>query len=201
MHHIHRTRAFVLKSFQTKEADSSVVLLTENLGVIRAVAQGARKMESKMRQSIQDFSIVNVALVSGRTGWRLVNAGFIKNVYIDIKNKNLLESVCKVFNLINRLIAGEMEDKKIFDESLNFTDFAILNQEKFSDNSEILSFEVLFLARILYYLGYLKTSDNIEMYLKTDINFEIIRNLNKNVGISQKNLVVEINRAIRDSHL
>ncbi len=201
MHHIHRTKAFVLKSFQTKEADSRVVLLTENLGVVRAVAQGARKMESKMRQSIQDFSIVNVALVSGRTGWRLVNAGFINNFYTDIKNKNLQESVCKVFNLINRLTAGEMEDKKIFDESLSFVDFAINNQENFLDDSEITSFEILFLARILYHLGYLKTSENIEIYLSSEINFESIKNLNKNVGISQKNLVVEINRAIRDSHL
>jgi DNA repair protein RecO len=201
MHHIHRTKAFVLKSFQTKEADSSVVLLTENLGVVRAVAQGARKMESKMRQSIQDFSVVNVALVSGRTGWRLVNAGFINNFYTDIKNKNLRESVCKVFNLINRLIAGEMEDKKIFDESLSFVDFAINNQENFLDDSEITSFEVIFSARILYYLGYLKTSENIEIYLNSHISIESIRNLNKNVGVSQKSLVVEINRAIRDSHL
>ena len=130
MHHIHRTQAFVLKSFPIKEADRSVILLTENLGVILAIAQGSRKMESKMRQSIQDFSLLNVALVSGRTGWRLINAGFIKNFYKNLSNEKLRESICKVFNLINRLVAGEMEDETIFRKLLAFVNFADKNEKK-----------------------------------------------------------------------
>ncbi len=201
MHHIHRTKAFVLKSFQTREADSSIILLTEEFGVIRATAQGARKMESKMRQSIQDFSLVNVALVSGRTGWRLVNAGFVKNFYTDMVNEDLRESVCRVFSLINRLIAGEVKDEVIYTETARFLDFSLENQDKFNNQNDILSFEAIFSAAILYHLGYLKQTKDIEFYLKNQLDFELILKLSQNIVFSQKGMIVEINRAIRDSHL
>ncbi len=201
MHHIHRTKAFVLKNYASKEADGNIVLLTENFGLIYAMAQGSRKMESKMRQSIQDFSRIDAALVSGRSGWRMVNVLFINNFYTDIKIMPLRESVCKVFGLIGRLIAGEMEDREIFEKVSEFVNFATKNQNELSAAAMVGSFEVIFLANILDILGYLKKTEETDRYLRRPPTLELIGDLANSSSRTNKKLVVEIDRAIKDSHL
>ena len=42
MHHIYETNAFVLKNIPHGEADAMLTLFTEELGLIRALAQGIR---------------------------------------------------------------------------------------------------------------------------------------------------------------
>jgi len=158
MHHIHRTKAFVLKSLPIKEADRQLILLTEELGVIRAIAQGSRKMESKMRQSIQDFSLVDAALVSGRTGWRLVNVAFTNNFNKDISNEDLKTSIFRVFSLVQRLIADELAESEIFPIILGLIDFAKENESDLVDEKTILPLETITIARILHALGYFDES-------------------------------------------
>jgi len=200
MHHIHRTKAFVLKTLPIKEADTQIVLLTEDFGVIKAVAQGSRKIESKMRQSIQDYSLVNVALVSGRIGWRLVNAVFIKNFSKNIEGQGLKESIYKIFSLIDRLIVDELEDREVFEIVSEFVDFAETEQNSLTNIESMSSFEAIFLAKILNNLGYL-VPDGLENYLKSPISLELIQSLNSGQNVDRGEFVKEINRAIRDSNL
>jgi recombinational DNA repair protein (RecF pathway) len=189
MHHIHRTKAFVINSYPIKEADKQLILLTRDFGLIRAIAMAARKSESKMRQSLQNYSECDVALVSGRTGWRLTNVAFIKNFYYDIKNTELRNALCRVFALIERMIVGEDPDPGFFEIIEDAVATACSKEELMSDKNEVKRFEAILNAQIMAHLGYLNKEDfkNIESKYKTP----------KEVA----KLIKEINQAIQESNL
>lgn len=54
------TEGLVLKSYGLSEADKIVVLLTQNQGLIRGVAKGAKRLKSKFGGALEPFSIVQV---------------------------------------------------------------------------------------------------------------------------------------------
>lgn len=54
------TEGLILKSFGLSEADKIVVLLTQNQGLVRGVAKGAKRLKSKFGGALEPFSIVQV---------------------------------------------------------------------------------------------------------------------------------------------
>lgn len=54
------TEGLILKSYSLAEADKIVVLLTQNEGVIRGVAKGAKRLKSRFGGGLEPFSIVNI---------------------------------------------------------------------------------------------------------------------------------------------
>jgi DNA repair protein RecO len=73
MHHIHRTTAFVSRVSAYRERDMIVTFLTEDFGMISAIATGVRKVDSKMRHSLVPFSFGEYEFVRGKDMWRLVS--------------------------------------------------------------------------------------------------------------------------------
>ena len=55
------TESIVLKSFNLAEADRIVVFLTEDHGVVRAVAKGAKRMLSRFGSTLEPFSTVQLS--------------------------------------------------------------------------------------------------------------------------------------------
>ena len=74
MYHIHHTEGIILSSKNYGEAGKYYSLLTRDLGLINASAQGVRKISSKLRFVLQDFSYIKVDLVHGKDFWRLTSA-------------------------------------------------------------------------------------------------------------------------------
>jgi len=54
------TESLILKSYNLAEADKIVVLLTHDHGVVRGVAKGAKRLNSKFGSGLEPFSIVRV---------------------------------------------------------------------------------------------------------------------------------------------
>lgn len=54
------TEALILKSYSLAEADKIVVFLTQNQGLVRGVAKGAKRLKSKFGGSLEPFSIVQI---------------------------------------------------------------------------------------------------------------------------------------------
>jgi DNA repair protein RecO (recombination protein O) len=54
------TEALILKSYSLAEADKIVVFLTQNQGLVRGVAKGAKRLKSKFGGSLEPFSIVHI---------------------------------------------------------------------------------------------------------------------------------------------
>ena len=54
------TEGLVLKSYSLAEADKIVVFLTQEHGLVRGVAKGAKRLKSKFGGSLEPFSIVRL---------------------------------------------------------------------------------------------------------------------------------------------
>jgi DNA repair protein RecO (recombination protein O) len=58
---LHRTDAFVLRTYTLKEADKICVLFTRDSGKVRAVAKGARKLRSRFGSSLEPLTEIAVS--------------------------------------------------------------------------------------------------------------------------------------------
>ncbi len=185
MHHIHRTRAFVLNSFPFGESDKQLLLLSEEYGLIRVRAQGIRKEKSKLRQSVQQYSNCDIALVHGKAGWRLTNAAFRFNIISNIENEEMRIVIARVLDLISRMVVDEESEDHLYDIVFEFVNLAKKNGEV---NVQV--FENIFLLNILDRLGYIDSKP-----------FENITDYNSINEKQQKEMVQMINRGIRESGL
>ncbi len=54
------TEGMILKTYSLAEADKIIVLLTQNEGLVRGVAKGAKRLKSRFGGGLEPFSIVNL---------------------------------------------------------------------------------------------------------------------------------------------
>src|SRR5512146_101812 len=73
-HHIYNTRALVLGSRTRGERDRVFALLTRDVGLVKALAQGVRRESSKLGGVLMDYAISDVSLVKGKNAWRITTA-------------------------------------------------------------------------------------------------------------------------------
>lgn len=74
MRHKYATRGIVLARASVGEAGARYALLTRDLGLISARAQGVRRPGAKLSAALQTFCESDLTLVHGAEGWRLVGA-------------------------------------------------------------------------------------------------------------------------------
>jgi DNA repair protein RecO len=195
-HHIYHTRGLILGSVATRESNKYYRIFTEELGLVGATAQAVRKLSSKLRYTLQDFSWINVDLVHGREVWRITSAvpeevAPIHHGEIFLENRVLLARVCA---LVARLVHGEEQNKILFKELSVITEFL---------RAEIVpsflhsSFETLATMRVLAHLGY----DNFELYK----DFVQNREWSQNTLMSFENVRLpalrDVNNVLRETHL
>ena len=73
-----RDRALVVGTHDFGEADRIVVLLTRNHGVVRTVAKGVRRANSRFGSRLQPFVIIDVQLYQGRALHSLTGADTVE---------------------------------------------------------------------------------------------------------------------------
>ena len=54
------TEGVILKSYNLGDADKIIVLLTQNEGLVRGVAKGAKRLKSRFGGSLEPFSIIDI---------------------------------------------------------------------------------------------------------------------------------------------
>jgi len=59
---LYRDKAVVLRTYDLREADRIIVMMTENYGKVRAVAKGVRKTKSKFGARLEPLSHIDVLL-------------------------------------------------------------------------------------------------------------------------------------------
>ncbi|MEK7148239.1 MAG: DNA repair protein RecO [Patescibacteria group bacterium] len=162
-YHIYNTKGIILSERSVREADRIYSILTRELGLIRATAQGVRKEASKLRSALEPFSLSLISLVRGKEYWRITSAQFVQNI-------SSIKELIKPLSLLERLVQGEDPHRELFDvieEAINFA----------GDRDEM--FEIQLVAKILYQLGYLQKSD-LNLNKKA-----LIQAINKGIQASQ----------------
>lgn len=194
-YHIYTTKGIILRERALKEADKSVKILTRDLGVINAIAIGARKGSSKRSPALTELSIGKFSLVRGKKDWRLTNAELNINVYAKLKgDKKLLHSVVQPLSLVEKLVQGEEKNKHLYEILEESIIFAIDNK---LTEEEIKYFEIFTVARLLGELGYLNKEDVEVVFTKEPITNSLLQSTAK----LKNQLLLAINKGIRASGL
>lgn len=165
MHHIYETEAFVLRNTPQAEADAFITLFTKDLGLIRATAQGIRYEKSKLRFAMQNFSYAHVSLVRGKGMWRLTNSTPLENFSANI-SETALCVMARIFKLLERLLAGESGDEKLF--NILYSGIKFLEKNQNEEKEKIADIEAVIVLRILNRLGYVGQSEKINFFVLND---------------------------------
>lgn len=113
MRHKYATTGIVLARFPIAEASESIVVLTEELGVVRARAQSVRKQGAKLASALQTFVQSDVVLVRGKDGWRLTGAVSVTN-WFQVLTRSARLRAGRVTGLMLRLMPGDAIDPTLY---------------------------------------------------------------------------------------
>jgi len=148
MRHKYETHGIVLSRSPVGEASSFVTVLTPELGLVRALAQGVRRQGAKLAPALATYAESALVLVRGKDGWRLAGAVLQVNWFARIEHMRAREAAARVSGLLLRLVAGEAREAEIFPIMNGF--FSALATLPHDDYA---SLEVLAALRILAALG------------------------------------------------
>lgn len=121
MRHKYATEAIVLGRAPYGEASATVTLITKELGLVRARAQGVRKPGAKLASALQTFSGSDVVLVRGKEGWRLAGAILAHN-YNEALSAGGRTCAGRIAHLMLRTLSGDTSDPEayaLFEELLH----------------------------------------------------------------------------------
>jgi recombinational DNA repair protein (RecF pathway) len=150
---VYTTEALVCGNYHSNTADKSFLLFTKEAGMVYASARSVREERSRQRYALQDFSLITVSLIKGKTGWRIGSVDGKENLFSLADNRERRGSLVRFMKLIRRYIQGEEPHRELYIESieaLRFLTRGDLPQRTLAE--EILT------ARFLSSLGYM--SDN-----------------------------------------
>lgn len=192
-YHIYTTDGIILKHTTFGEANILLYILTADLGLIMASAQAARLSSSKLRSALQEYTFVSVSCIKGKNGWKITNVIEKENFFFDYPtySHRVLSQIAFV---LLKMIQGESPHKEIFQTIKSDCDFLKSLSEK-----DVSNFEILAVLRILYQLGYVEKSQNINAFLEDteEWNESILDKVSQN----KKEAIFIINKGLKESHL
>jgi recombinational DNA repair protein (RecF pathway) len=158
-----------------------------------ASAQGVRKITSKLRFVLSDYSYIKLDLVRGRDFWRITSC--IKtNELEEIKNKKgNLKVFVQVAKLLKRLLAGEEANEVLFHDLIR----GLRVLENANTTEELENIEVMLVLRILNNLGYIGQAGEASHLIQSPIEDELVFEISKN----RAKILRQINQALKETHL
>jgi len=192
MHHIYHTEGLILGSKNFGEAGRYYSIFTRDLGMIYASAQGVRKVSSKLRFVLQDFTYVKIDLVQGKDFWRVTSASKTNKLGEISKNKETFEIFYNIASLLKRLLAGVEPNEILFADLIK--GLSVLEK---ADNKDLMNIEAVIVLRILNNLGYVGGSEKLQDLVKSPFEPELIYEVSK----SRTEILNQINKALKETHL
>lgn len=157
------TQALVCGSRDSYTADRSYSLFTRRGGMLYASARSVRLERSKQRCALQDFSLIEVSLVSGKTGWRIGSARSLNNYYYKAQSRKARTEIATAIRMLKRYLRGETAEEIIFEDTILFLE-AVTESEEEHTNVELAD---VYKLRLLYHLGYIAPHETYQDILTT----------------------------------
>ena len=193
-HHIYHTEAIILGSNNFGESGRYFNIFTRELGMIHARAFGIRKISSKLRFIMQDFSHIKVDLVRGKDSWRITSASKIGKLNTISKSMNTTIVVGRIAKLLNRLLSGEEANEPLFTDVLSGL---FLLEKSIDDVNGLRNIELVLVLRILFHLGYFSGDEITTDLINTPIEYELLAQASNNRNF----ILSKINKALKETHL
>lgn len=182
----------MLGSAEYAEADRLVILFTEELGLVRAVAKSVRSVGSKLKFSLQDFTYARMDLVRGKEVWRVTDAQEIARISSNTPDggPEKIKILAGIFSLLKRFVHGEERDDELF-RTLRDVFFFLL-REKLSEE-ELKNMETYSALKILTLLGYAEDGKFAEALFTKALLAQFAPH--------RRDAVAKINTAMKESQL
>ncbi|MEI6280795.1 MAG: DNA repair protein RecO [bacterium] len=193
MHHIHHTEGIILGSKNYGEAGRCYFIFTRDLGMIYASAQGVRKICSKLRFVLQDFSYIKVDLVQGKDFWRVTSASKTSKLERLSKDIGTLEVFSNIARLLKRLLAGVEKNEALFEDLIS----GLHALEKIEKKEDLRNIEAVIVLRILNNLGYIGNDEILQNFIKSPFEENLVFEISK----SRSQVLRQINKALKETHL
>lgn len=198
MYTIYHTKGIVLDGLDAGESGRYLYIFTNELGLINASAQGLRELKSKLRYSLQSFSLSNVDVVRGKSGWRVVSAQNVTDYTRMLQRENKQDCffmIVRISSLLKRLLKGEEKNEELFDEIIRT--FSLLQEQNLT-REQIFNLEVIIVMRVLRSLGYWGENETFSPFLEGDIiEHKLLEKINKTKSLAVK----EINKSLLETQL
>lgn len=196
---IYTTDSFVIKNNPSKDADVSLLLFTEQFGLLYAAAKSARQIWSKLKPSLQTTSFSSISMVKGREIWRITNA----KKHIALYDKRLTVELrilfVRLLEHVARFCPKEVSESEVFSDLKSIASFIFLEHLTLQQPEKIYACEQWFLIRLLYNLGYIQSTEYIHDTLTEPVSHHILQYLTED-EVSKKVQKI-IDHAIQQSHL
>ena len=163
MYKIFITDGIVLGKRGVGEANTLVVFLTSELGLIRAVARSARVERSKLRYGLEPLTSGRFSFVQGKHEWRLVGAERVSRKFLDAP-VGRARALGRIARLLLRLVQGEEPLPELYKTVAE--GFAYLPRAQSEPDAEAI--ECVLVLRILAHLGYLPHTPEVAPFLERD---------------------------------
>lgn len=170
---MYSTEGIILGHYDSGEADKIVSILTFDFGYVYAKSTGSRKITSKLRSNLADYTHGYFDVVRGHHGWKIIGASEIASLRGG--EREAIPVIDNIARLLKK-IAGEERNESLFLDTREL--FYILRDKGKPD----ISLELYYVIRILYHLGYW---DSAEREMNRD-----------HVAKQYKSLLPEVNNAI-----
>lgn len=143
------TDAIVCGSKESNTADRSYLLFTKHAGMLWATARSVRLENSKQRFALQDFSIIRVSLVRGKSGWRVGSVESMGNSFTRARSRSERALVQTVIRNLRRFLHGEESVPAIFEDARRL--LVRIGSDELTNAGDV------FTLRLLHHLGYIHT--------------------------------------------
>ena len=144
------TEAIVCGSKPSMTSDKSYLLFTREAGMLWASARSVREERSRQRYALQDFSLIRVSLVKGKSGWRIGSVESVMNPFMQAHSRLGRTGVAYLVKLIRRYVHGEQPIESVFDDMAT----AFLLTQTLTDVTELVRLQQVAEVRLLRTLGY-----------------------------------------------
>ncbi len=113
---VSETEAIVLRTYKLAEADKIAVFLSQQFGVMRGVARGARRLKSKFGASLEPYTIVSLSFYE-KEGQELVGirqADILRSYFELSKNTEAVIALEYISGLILEFTPPHEPNEKVF---------------------------------------------------------------------------------------
>lgn len=153
------TDAIVCGSRLNNTSDKAFLLFTKEAGIVWATAKSVREERSKQRFSLQDFSLIRVSLVRGKSGWKVGSVDCERNYFLESEAREARLALSSIVRLIRQFVHGEVAHELLFEDTKSAMGLAARGQQTGQDIVDA------FTLRLLHKLGYIASYPEFESYL------------------------------------
>lgn len=186
------TRGVVVARRAAGEGSARVLIYTEELGLIHAVAKSAREERSKLRPYLLSGTRGHYSFVKGKAEWRVTGAVGCRTVFYETEERAAHESATRVLALVRQFVHGEGKDEGLFTALYEF-----LESLHVLSVADIQIAEYVAVLRILAALGYVAKTDGVEEFMSAEYSAALLARATER----RKDLVSLINHGLGASGL